>query len=391
MTSTIQIQDFRVSFIWFETLLSFLGNKVPDPAHAPFNFLGRDDTYMQKFDDIKQGHDVATKLTPPWKDKSKQRFWFYYLERHPSKDVTAMQAWKGFVPFRGKVPFNKVTTPLLPEPKSFFLETFYYPHGMAVVATARCRNDFTLGKAVELAMQIRRDARFEVEIQGEAPDSFSLDELAEKAFDLLRVQAWGTDTPAGPRTDPPFTIFTVVQGSGVDPSMAIPANGEIHRALEAVTRWQVNKYGIPTKLEEANLLAIRQASSNRPLSHLPPPSHVLYATEKGRAVWFPETFMPGGKLSTLACYHRNLVFATLQVESLCGLASESANQPDVPDSLPETQSECLKRAALTLGRLYGGAKLGTYSTWSARHQIDKNEMVPVVNKVRSFWGLDPLF
>lgn len=383
VASAISIQDFRISFIWFETQLSLLGNKVLDSSVVPLAFLGRNYTYEHKFgqaakDTLEiQGTTGKIQLMLPWKSPSRQLFWIRYMKGNNAENVTPTLAWNGFVPFRGTVPLQ-IKAPWLKG--RFFLEAYYYPHGVALVANAYCNDTFTLDKALEMAFQIRRAGRFEVEMQGQAPGTvrqLSLDALANMAMNVLRTQAWGSNMSHGPSSITPFSIFTVVQGNGVKPKVAITPNGEVHRALEAVTRWSTTyQYDKLTPLRNAKL-SIKQS----------PSSHILYASKKGRAVWFPGNFMLPG-ISSLACYHRNLLFTSLQIESLCGLVAESEKQIPGPPPLPSAQRERLHRAVEILDCLYRG-DISTYRTCSAPAQIE--EMAPEINNVRKFLSRGPLF
>jgi hypothetical protein len=176
-------------------------------------------------------------------------------------------------------------------------------------------------------------------------------------------------------------VATVVRGEGVDPG-ALPAEGgQVHRMLEAVTTWRPS-----WQHDDLRNLPLSQASLR---IRTAPPSHVLYGRERGRAVWFPALFtQKGGDLHSLSCYHRNLVLASLQVESLSGAISETAKQ--IGDGLPLSvgHRECARRAAGILGRLYGG--VDTYRSWSPRVHIEQNGLVTVLNDVRDYFNMDPL-
>jgi len=383
------IQDFRLSFIWFEPQLCLFDDQA-DPARIPFSFLRRDSTYQEKFTQVKQDAESVTHLSLPWRTESTQLFWYYYMEGQVSENVTPRQAWKAFVPFRGRVPWTIKKPSWLSEKDRFLVEAFYYPHGIALTMTVACVDNFTsLDQVVDMAFQIRMNGRYEVEAPESAQGTFPLNTLASKALGLLHDQVWGEEAPHGSPTSPPFSIFTIVRGSMDDASVKQPPDDGIHKALEGVTNWsRTYKEDTPTLLNKANLFTIRQASPGSQPGRIPPPSHVLYATNKGRAVWFPATFIQTGNLSSLACYHRNLLFTTMQVESLCRLASEIAKQ--IPNQFHFGQTDYLDRALKALERLYGRTDK-TYQSWSARAQLDLNvDMLQTVNQVRIFRNIDPL-
>src|SRR5690349_12336871 len=109
MASQITISQFRVSFIWFETILSLLADDVPDQKNVPFYFLGRNNTYESMFNQIQQKSAGTIKLTLPWRVSSNEtppsHFWRYYLKGYEINNVTPRLAWEGFVPFRGMAPY----------------------------------------------------------------------------------------------------------------------------------------------------------------------------------------------------------------------------------------------------------------------------------------------
>jgi len=124
-----------------------------------------------------------------------------------------------------------------------------------------------------------------------------------------------------------------------------------------------------------------------------PPSHLLYGLARGRAVWFPASFLDLGKQrSSLACYHRNLMFASLQTESLAGLmvlARERYQNPAPASPLSNSMDALLQSAAEVLGRLYvGDAK--TYRSSSPTVQIKDNKWLDTINYVRNVFGQAPL-
>src|SRR5215467_13558071 len=69
----------------------------------------------------------------------------------------------------------------------------------------------------------------------------------------------------------------------------------------------------------------------------PPLGSALYAERRGRAVWLPglfrtidnptteEALAQSKRTSKLGCYHRNLLFATVQIEMLSRLMSHTAS------------------------------------------------------------------
>jgi len=375
MQKEIQLHDLRLSFIWVETTLDLLDDAVP--TDAPLAFLGRRHSYAKHFDQILLSNASHEGLQVPWPRPSGDLFWTYYLKCKPGR-VTGLRAWKALVPLRKVLPAEVKAQWL---PGRLLLEAFFYPHGLALIVTAICQTHLTLNNTVDKAFEIRRTGRFQVKWQGRKTSEYlSLDRLADKGLTKLRKAATGKRVSSGGMSVTPVTVVTVVRGSGVDPAIATPNGREVHRALEAMATWRPTwHYNDLPKLAQA-CLKIRTA----------PPSHVLYGQRRGRVIWFPGLFTQQTKrLRSLSCYHRNLVFDLLQVESLSDLVLKTAEQIEEGQKISVTQSECTRRAAGILCRLYRGA-FSTYRSWSSRTHIELNNLVEVLNKVRDLYNMDPL-
>lgn len=375
-----QIQAVQLSFIWVETIFNVL--KEPPAAEAPLAFLGRDYLYVPKFEEILAAQKKGSKapdLEVPWPKPSGQRFWQYYLELGAGKklnEVRGAHAWRSLVPFRRKVPVEVKMPEGLPRP--LLCEAFYYPFGLAFVVTARCESQLAVNAAVELAFKIRKTEKLETRWDQGAAELLSLDMLAGQALPNLRTAAFEPGAVAEAGSATPFTICTFIKAEGVDPNLPTPANGEIHRALEAMTGWRNTwLYDELPDLAQAGL-KIEGAT----------PSHVLYANKRGRAVWFPAYFSRARH--TLSCYHRNLVFASLQTESLSGLVVETAKLlANGKAFLSNAHRTCAQLAAGILGRLYGGDG-SIYRSQSCQVQIEQNNLVEAVNAVRDFFRMPKL-
>ena len=346
---TAEILEMRLSLIWSETVLYLLGKTVP--ADAPWKALGRRASYEELFEQVLENQTKtgpihalmgATKpvplLGPPWPKPAGQLYWQRYLESSTLGTLSGSVAWRGLVPLRSKFPI--VVTPgawlaTLPVPVEIKVlpEAFFYPHCCAFTITLIVEINasqpsgpgLALFDAVDLALKLKRD-KFNVKWDGNAglfsgvqwtngPSEITLDQLAAQALPVICATAFGQTAAANSgQVIDPFTIFTVVRGRGVD--LALPPNDEVRRALEAVVRWSPSwRFDV---LPDLNSRRIDIKTS--------PPSHVLYGRAKARAVWFPERFTNASNPTSVACYHRNLTFSSLHVESLCGLAAMTAER-----------------------------------------------------------------
>jgi hypothetical protein len=208
-----------------------------------------------------------------------------------------------------------------------------------------------------------------------AGQSLTLDELAEVCLDTTRQVNLGlAQFPGkGIYSFEPFTVFTPIQGSYINPEQNIEGS-EIHRMLEAVTTW---KDPVKSLLPSLSLVSI-QTNSSKPLRR----GSLIYHHRRGIANWFPEPLIDTSKRRTLSCYHKNLVLASLQVESLSKLLVIASEDLRNYGHLSTRDYEnCAKRAASILGLLYGGVQ--TYTSQSIQVQIEGNEWKNAIEVVRA--------
>jgi hypothetical protein len=367
----IQIQDARLTFIWVELLPQLLGGAPP--AGAPLAFLADRVAYESRFEQVVgQPEPAAGDLYAPWRYTGKHFFWTYYLGGRAPGELTGAGAWKALVPFRVAGPAGASADWW---PGRLWLEGYFYPFGAALVLSARFQNDMDLDAWLAKAFELRRAGRLAF-----AGEDVSLDVLADRGLAMLRDMALGAGGRPGARAALPFSVVTVVQGAGADPAQPVADGGEIHRALEAVTRWSPTYAydGLPP-LDERRL-AVRRG----------PPGHALYGHDRGRAVWFPAHFTRGaGQGSSLGCYHRNLAYLSMQVESLGELARQCARDLAAGRAFSAHQRACAQRAAALLGLLYAGHR-DTYRSWSPRPHLADNQLVPEVDRVRAFFAMEAL-
>ena len=374
-----QINDLRLPFVWVGLSLDLIHD--PPPANAPLAFLGQIDGYASAFE--LSLLDVGLEgLQVPWVQTSpaEHHFWTRYLGgmRVPGH-IDGNTAWERLVPLRGKLPAESVKASWVPG--RLFAEGFFYPHGCGLVVTAEIRSSLPLEDAVQKGFEVRHTGRFQVQWEEEGPtQDLSLDNLAHFGLAALSEFALGDAAPAGGMpVSQPFTVATVVNGLGVDRD-ATPPQG-VHLALHALTEWPRDyDWQNPPQNKLSNL-----ATSSIDI-RAGYPGDVLYAQPRGRAVWFPKWFVSTQqkRRTKLSCYHRNLVFLSLQVESLGALIHATADQIRAGNepARGSTLRSVAGQAAEALSWMYRGDRENTYRSWSARAQIKQNGLLKHLDLVR---------
>ena len=247
------------------------------------------------------------------------------------------------------------------------LKGFYFPHCVAFVANFRCVDAHTLDETVNTcyAIHIHNTETFQgLDLKGRK--SASLQDLAIAGVSFLSQQAiGGTLTPGIER---PFTLFSIVNADPNGGSLKVEGGSSEHRALEALTSWLPNpKTAALPKLEDATVVTKGPPDVGRKL---------LYAGERGRAVWFAPLFTETGETKTvLSLYHRNLVLGSMQTESLCrliGATSDLLRLGTPFTGLKVIHQNCVSNAAKSLTRLFLGDRRETYRSGSLQRQIRKH-------------------
>lgn len=369
----LKIKDFRLTFIWAQACPDLMTAAKPD---LPFQFLGRATSFAQSITDLQAGEALPEGLTLPWKPG--RSFWTHYLSDNQS-NLQGNTAWNEVIPLRRR---PNVTIYGDKQVLKADVETYYYPFGIAAAVTIRCVGDFTLQNVVDLAYEIRDKRSFEVRWMDEGDKFLKLSSLATNLLDALQLEVLAQPPTLCIRhSNEPFSVLTVAhatvdEAKDLAPAAPIPEGGEIHQALQALTRWDKS---VKSKKLSDNWLPTRKHGKG----------HVLYANRRGRVVWDPEHFLsrPGTTVHTLGCYHRNLWIASLHTEAFGTFAELVANRIDANQDPFGTFQEVAELVARQAGDMYRGA--GTYSTYSVKRQID-DQWKDYLNSLRDFAGLPPL-
>jgi hypothetical protein len=370
---SVVIEDLRPAWIWLESFPGSLTSPLLDQV-AGCSLI--DAAGYQGAFGRARSQPAPGPFAVPWDMSEPERiqwFWTYYFENSSPHQVLPQEAWRKLVPLRRPAGVT-VTAPWLPGYIRF--HAFHYPHALALVALAGLQADLSLVAAVNTAQQISRGGVFDATFADGKTGRYTLPALASQTLDRLSAAAFGADVLPRERSLP-FSLATVVRAQGnLDVHQANPENGAVHQALDGLCR---DHAAPPEKLQQA-VLATRRANA----------SHLFYGLRRSRAVWYPTSFLPNPRRQyTLGCYHHNLLFATLQTESLLALLGMADRLGDLNKLSPSMQ-RLVRAAAGIVGLLYGGNGK-CYRSQSPRRQIDDSGQVPAVNRVRLFYGgMDPL-
>jgi hypothetical protein len=357
--------------MWVETVPAILAEDVP--AGAPCSFLGKYGAYAAFFDQCQSGNQAAGALRLPWDRPHGSFFWKYYFEGKHAGDMTGVQAWKKFVPFRTDLPCTTVTNNA---EMRFAFELFYAPQGVVVVARATYRGaPKSALQIAALAQAARHDDRFLVGGDTQPAAGLSLDQAAERALALGRQRCLG-DAEGYSGDNQPFSITTFLVGENVNP---VTQGSDEHFLLETVTGW--NRH-----LQTADLAGLPLAEARLPI-RAPDAESLMYARKRGRAVWFPRAFAGAPATPMLACYHRNITQASVQTLSLGEFVSWVAAQHEESTAVAPAVDERAKRAASLLqlladGKTASGKKV-TYRTASVAAQIKDAGWTKAVDLVKA--------
>lgn len=380
MGADLRVEDLKLSFIWVET--------IPEPLFAgkspaaPLSFILNEEDYVRAFELALLDHGPG-ESSLPWKEPMGRNFWRTYLGwRSRTEPVPGKAAWKLLTPFRARFPF--FLNPPVWWPGKMYLEGFVYPHAVAAVFSAEVVNaHWTLDELVEKGFMVHGDKPLEL-ITRDKPESLFLHAIAGRCLDALRARF--ASLPRGAAPADPLTTLTVFRLSGPDAHTPVESGGPIHQALAALTSW---KAGYPNfRLDALPSHCLRPRSDDVA-------GHFVYARRRARALWHPihpvaDEQKNQRQSKTPQCYHKNLVYASMQVESLCGLMDATARM--MRDSSFNRASyeyrACVTNAARVLGPLYGGGR-DTYRSRSIRAHIDENGWVPDIDQVRAQLGVGP--
>jgi hypothetical protein len=362
------ITAMRASFVQFELLASPLYAKTA--PSIPFSFLLNGPGFRTQF-----ASPIKSTCRPPWDKDYARSFWKYYAQFPRSN---TLEIWRAMVPL--EYPLFWSLKPSWEGDSQ--AKAFLYPWGIGILVDVSITGKMQFDDAINKAVEVRRSALTTFQASTTSA-SAPINKLLGSLFDHVRAIAFGT-TPKGVQGEL-FTVVTFVDGEGDDLGQAIQQSSTVHKGLEGLVGWndKWNKSQPPPLA--ASTLKIRGSA---------PVNHLLYGSNRGRAVWFPEYFASGASDDPderLPLYHQNLSMAALHTESLCLMARDVANQFDnnrTPNDWSFAYADCAKRVAGILGRLYGGTT-DTYRSRSVQNHIQKS-FKDTVNAMRTGLGMSEL-
>jgi hypothetical protein len=373
----VEITEFRLAFIWTQTLLS----DNPAGKTGPYAGRGGYETLVGAL----QRSDPAQGFDLPWLRQKPfaHRFWVKYLSAINPGNVTTGNLWLHAVPLRataapvtlslppgltGWAPAGAVTE------SRVTAESFLYPFGLGLIISVTVKGALTGGSWIDLACALSHQPIKGVHFDGEAFEQ-KLPVLARDSVAKLAARDFGPMADAPDIADP-FTIMTVIQGAGV-PAEAAPdetARRYVQAGATLDPRWSTAK--LYDLVMGENLIDIKSTAS---------PGDVVYAVERGRTIWSPSAFSaPPGPKNSLGCYYRNQVFASLQTEALCRLAKAMYQRIQNDRDQPAHLDDLAKIANAILPGMHQGT--ATYRSKSIQKLIDDNGMTDAMQSLVKRYG-----
>ena len=363
------IQDVRLTFLWAEVVPDFLNQQIANTS--PFASLTRGYLYKQAFADAQTAKTSQALFVRPWIAEYKQQFWMRYLVQGKLAAVGGEQAWNWLVPLRSS-PGIQLTADWFSG--RIGVEGFYYPFGLAVMISFHWKPELAPKPLVPEALKFRRTGKFKI-TGAVAPES-TLEQVGELVLDLMRNRALGKTSLPDLRSPDPFSIVTITRAQGPP---EISFNQDTRLVLEGLVNWRTDWPKVKLPDPKESCLPTRKTA---------PAGTALYAQDRGRAIWFPSLFlnqeMQGSKL---ACYHRNLSFASMQTESLIRLVSYTASRfakGETPNDLTLHHRVAVENAAIQLSKLYLGDKGNTWRSASVQRQIGQNNFADLTTVLTNF-------
>lgn len=373
----IKIKELRCSLVWVSLLKA--GGKFE--THQAYS-----DEFPK---DESQNSNPDNQWTFPWRDQSGAGFWERYLEKSSLIDkpfvLNRAKATSCIIPLRLKklriIDLISKEKNINDEVLTTWIEGFAYPHGVVCVITLRWQSQIGLelknavDRMIELKTGVYQWSSESPELCPKHPET--LDDLSLR---IIKYLAHITDGEIQENDRTPFSTVTVIEAENA-PLVGKPMEaGLLHRSLDALCtfskKWESNRL---RELSDQILLPTKENN----------PNDVLYAHERGRAVWLPFYFRENWAPSKYkpirysGRYHRNLTLATMQTAYL----SLFLRWMDTNSSKNSYLIDWERSAVAAIGRLYGKCRK-SYMSSSLPAQIKPFE--EQINSVRGKRKFKPL-
>lgn len=372
------ITNARLNILWGEAFFEHLSG--PSRALPDQPWLGAD--YRRIFGQLRGGAGNA-RFALPWRDGQRSSFWKAYCEQTPVSQISSEQAFRLLVPLR-LTAAGRPTVKVTVGGERLFYDVYGFPHGLVATLTIQ-----TVGGA-QMSVEQWRDRMRELrmgpclslDLPGEPPRAgLRAQDVLEALVSWHREQYFGS-IAAVAQSDRPFSIATVIQGSGVDPATPLANQPDLQRSLHAVAAWPVAwaAAALPP-LSEASLETSSLNSSA---------GDALYAAGRGRVLWRPLLFTyptnANHRLHSLSCLAHNLLAASVQAESLRLFAIRfAAVTPAERGAIPPVLRQL---AALRLSCLWRGDQ--TYRSASVKRQLGDANSLAHLNMFLTAEGVPPI-
>jgi hypothetical protein len=425
----VKIEKFRVSFIW-TVLLKDPMNGIPLPQMP---YLTDKQGYAGKFRELVDNDDESDGISLPWSQKSgsKHNFWSYYLGTNipfaddSIRDADCVNIWNGCVPFRRRV---DLPVDIDDEDASIKLTGYFNSFSLTLLATIEKEGEFSVTDLWNTVFEMKETQIFLVDGQDR---DYTIHEIAPLAFNELLSFASGQEgykkISAIPRD--PFTIVSILKGSEIDEVrtkniLTREDFNELRYTLHDLTCWKNELF--PDRANNPDLPAPEQVLISNKLQ--PMQGDIFYRQRRGRAIWIPRYFenthtgngpdraatngekrrwknmfiMQKRNQKKIACFHNNILFLSIQLESFCLFVKEldlAFQDKARAQALSSDIDDWARRVIKNLSNLYLGrdeniagdlATDKTYRSISSRLHTNDNNAFGSLNSLRNRYNLKSL-
>jgi hypothetical protein len=393
--ASFEVEDVRFSYLFSSVTLDayFTGARLsqakrpstpeahPGSLERPHGAAPVDpDVWIRDYDSMRNHWSDSPTYSLPWSGGRDFGLWASYLEEEGPERLTGRRAFSLLMPFRHR-PFGGH------RPSSSIgrvaIEVFCYGHGCVVIVTVTVTKDVLLDELSQVGQRLREGKAFSLE-HGKRRLALRVDELARLASgELVRGSARATDGLILPDSTP-FVVATIVRTTGPVPKLA--AGNRLHYALHTLAGGSENSFSD----DVSKRTWVETGFSG---------DDIIFGRDRGRTVWWPggtraQVSMPAKRRPRLGDYHRQLVIASAQVESLLNMVGSIGGKLREGDGelLPYALRLAGRNASGAIGRVFGGSAWPDQSVGLRRHIEKWNRGLyrTDIDKVRDYFDMTPM-